>query len=1058
MTLHALQLIPASAGSGKTFRLKEQLKEWVIDDNSGVSAESIVAVTFTEAAAAELRQRIRGALLQAGRIDDAARLDEAYVSTIHGFGLRILRESAFDLGSALSPRLLTEDEQQQLMRKALGASNQFDKITKDLARYGYTYNHNTKQSAEDVFRSSLLKIISLLRSTGNTRAIDEHIHDASAWIASRYGKPHVQSNEELAAQLRTRAQSLLNAFPEALTKSHGTSQSARNDFSANFDALKAALQFNSLENDWALWKKLGALRVSNKQCKTPDGYDALAEAVIETAARLAYHPGPLASAQEHIEMLLRGGTDAMQRFADSKKESGLLDYTDMVAGAFTAVCDPNIATQLRDRVDCMVVDEFQDTNPIQFGLLWRLTRLGLPTTIVGDVKQSIMGFQGADTRLFQALVQNFPDAATPLEHNWRSQPDLLAIINATSKSLFPDYTALAPQAPASKLPALHVLVCKGEKGTKTHPWRAARVVAAIQKKLDDPKYLITDRHTKQERRLKGGDCAVLCPTHSMLKQYAQALRDKGIRVRLKQDGWLQSTEIQIALQALALAHNPNDKHARLYLAVTALGSHTLEDALRTLVAGEVLTDAAFADVMPLTAAAATTPIDHLVPDVLRALGIYDAVMLWPDSRQARANLLKLEGLAQEYVDAQPESLMAAGIHGYGLPQFLAWVKQKAERDSDMPSASVIDEDAVELVTWHAAKGREWPLVAVCGMAQKKTPYLPEQKLGYADFSDLDNLIQSASLEFSPQFDSADTNTRFTDQLTSEFEEQVLREIYVAISRPRDQLLLEWPLDALDGNSPTRASLLQDRAEIQLNEDSITICGDAYFKAIIEYAEPDDCDTTAAKANLLPNFGRRSLLKQKYSGALIADSRAPSKELHPSVDGKPPPFKTVRYADPLELEPGPDPLDIGDFVHRYFEVDDDTDAGAMYLQALAHDLWPEHGDSICSRVTKAKRNFNEMLSEDFIVSEIDNEVPIIGLDSHGVVVNGVIDLLATTPSGLLLIDHKTDREQNLNTIVARHATQLSDYADVLGVKTIRHTAINAVVSGCLLVMTHGVEQA
>ena len=101
--LAPMQLIPASAGSGKTYSLKEQLKEWVCAESPLVAANRIVAVTFTEAAAAELRQRIRGTLLQAGRLADAADLEDAYVSTIHGFGLRLLQENAFDLGRGLKP-------------------------------------------------------------------------------------------------------------------------------------------------------------------------------------------------------------------------------------------------------------------------------------------------------------------------------------------------------------------------------------------------------------------------------------------------------------------------------------------------------------------------------------------------------------------------------------------------------------------------------------------------------------------------------------------------------------------------------------------------------------------------------------------------------------------------------------------------------------------------------------------------------------------------------------------------------------------------------------------
>ena len=92
MNIPQLTVIPAGAGSGKTYTIQEKLGEWVVDEK--ISPERIVAVTFTEAAATELRERIRGKLLGLGRIEDALKLDEAYISTIHGFGLRLLTEFA----------------------------------------------------------------------------------------------------------------------------------------------------------------------------------------------------------------------------------------------------------------------------------------------------------------------------------------------------------------------------------------------------------------------------------------------------------------------------------------------------------------------------------------------------------------------------------------------------------------------------------------------------------------------------------------------------------------------------------------------------------------------------------------------------------------------------------------------------------------------------------------------------------------------------------------------------------------------------------------------------
>src|SRR5690606_37767489 len=112
-------------------------------------------------------------------------------------------------------------------------------------------------------------------------------------------------------------------------------------------------------------------------------------------------------------------------------------------------------------IDCVVIDEFQDTNPVQFALLWRLARGAKRALIVGDTKQSIMGFQGADARLSEALQVAHPGADSPLDCNWRSEARIMGMVNALGPTLFDHYDSLTPQrAPTGEI-ALEVLNLPG---------------------------------------------------------------------------------------------------------------------------------------------------------------------------------------------------------------------------------------------------------------------------------------------------------------------------------------------------------------------------------------------------------------------------------------------------------------------------------------------------------------------------------------------------------------------------------------------------------------------
>ena len=215
---------------------------------------------------------------------------------------------------------------------------------------------------------------------------------------------------------------------------------------------------------------------------------SLADAVIEAANALPTHPGPREQAVLHIESLIAAGQEVLVHYAQAKREAGLVDYGDMIAMAAEMLRSrPDVLNTLVQRIDCLVVDEFQDTNPLQFALLWQLKDAGVPTVTVGDLKQAIMGFQGADPRLFDALIRQNQDVAKPLTSNWRSQPNLMHFINAVGPGLFGnEYVPLAPQGAESTQEPIELIdfAVKAKKGQ--HAVRALSVGDRLKTLLEDP--------------------------------------------------------------------------------------------------------------------------------------------------------------------------------------------------------------------------------------------------------------------------------------------------------------------------------------------------------------------------------------------------------------------------------------------------------------------------------------------------------------------------------------------------------------------------------------------
>ncbi len=1025
--LPSLTIVPAGAGSGKTYTIQQWLGEWV--KQGKVQPERIVAVTFTEAAAAELRERIRTKLLDDGQLEAALRLDQAYISTIHGFGLRLLTEFAFDAGLSPQPRLLNEDEQNTLVRQALARTDKADAIASNLAQYGYAYEYNTGKSAEDVFRDMLLDLVSQLRSAGWKEESSHHKEQAVEWIQSRYGK--TGDGVEYTKRLIKASKNLLNQFPESIAP-QAPSKAAFNDLQRDFRNFNRASKTDALNNDWKLWKELRSARVSNSRFKLPKGYDELAEAVVDAANALPQHPGALEHAIRHIDALLAAGQDVLVHYAQAKREAGLVDFSDMIAMAGEVLRErPEVLETLVERIDCLVVDEFQDTNPLQFALLWQLKEAGVPTVIVGDLKQAIMGFQGADPRLFDAIIRRYPEACDPLERNWRSQSKLMDFVNAIGPGLFgQDYVSLKPQLGESVLEPLEAIdyPVKAKKGY--HAVRAAAVGQRLQALLNDSTQQVVDKRSRVLRSLRGGDIAVLCPTNNMLGEYATVLRSMGFTVKIQEQGWYESRAVQLSLNALAYVANPQDRHAALYLAVTELGSLTLESALNQLIDKAAISDPLLDKLDQLASGTAEYTLYALVSDTLNTLEFFDVVAAWPDAEQSRANLLRLVAEAGEFMDANREALARGGFYGAGVQSFLAWLDKKVEHkdQDDQPDPRVLNEDAVELVSWHRSKGREWPVVVVSGMDRVIKASLPSMGLGYRSFDDLSRLFECAQIEFSPKFFAQETDDNFLAELQSASEIETRRLLYVAMTRPKDKLILEWPSYLEGKDSLTYWSGLVEQTGLSMESDALVI-GEKSFSCTVTKGDselPDDLDLESQEMPIiLPVTGRRAIRSGTVLRRLTPDNVTPSGLVieEQGAAGVGSIVEVFQYGNGLEIDLDLVATERGTFLHRCFEV---LGANPALMGRLLVSTGIELDEESSQSVANSVADFETWMYSHFSSKSIARELPILALGEQGSVVSGIVDLVLRTENGIWIIDHKSDQIDDPEEAFNSYRPQLEAY--------------------------------
>ncbi|MBS8225749.1 UvrD-helicase domain-containing protein [Vannielia litorea] len=1031
----AFTVVPAGAGSGKTYRIKTDLMDWVRAKT--VLPHRIMAVTFTEAAAGELKERIRSSLLAEGMVNEALDVERAYVSTIHSLGLRIMTEHAFATGSSPQPRHLSDAERDLLIRKELVHCEALDPIKANLPRFGYTANVGTEETAEDRFRSSVFRTIDLLRGLGDGGTDPALAEEATASLRASYG-PVAADPAPLRDDLQAAATALLAEFPEGGKPFAGTTKAARDGFRDQHRALISARDGRELDHDWKLWLTLCKLRVKARGSDIPDDFVALSEAVMAAAGKVERHPGPLEDACTNLRSLILGAQTIMAGYAEKKRTAGVIDFSDMVVGAERLLrTQPEVLSAVLADIDCLIVDEFQDTNPVQFALLWRIAQAAPRTLLVGDTKQSIMGFQGADPRLTEELVRAYPDKVEPLDKNWRSDPRIMAFVNDVSANLFcTGYTPLEAQRPETGETVLDFVRIPQGRSSRAPNARPEQHIASRIKDLLDEGTRVADRHSDLEapqmRPVRPGDIAILCQTHTQASRYADRLQDLGIPVRINREGWLTSPPVSAACTALSFVADPTDAHAALCLLTLGPHAMSLQDAMTALSEGTLLDHAVLAPLHALASAARAMPLASLLPATIDAAGVREWADSLPDPTQMRADLLRLETEAAEFEAAHQDMKAAAGFYGQSAQVFLGWLRSRqGVRDFDRhPDPGSGPVEGVEVVTWHASKGREWNIVVVTGLDHSIGEKPGTLRAEFGDFSDLSNVLAKAILRYTPSLHIPVKQDIFVEARRPAAEADARRLLYVALTRARDRLVLEWPDFKL--KKPSEGPGPANFAEMLVRECKLDLrAGHAMVGEHAHAARQLFCTDEAP-----PEFGTLAAptsapyLAFGFPGPL-SDAPTTPWRIRPSqlANAENTVAQRIEWIDlaasvPMLDDTFDDASKRGTAWHLVFRT-------ALLRADLMTNVQRATGlDTAAVTAIEAQARALKAWLNGMGYDQLHCELPVQIEEASGAQINATIDLLAEGPEGFLIVDHKSGASMDLDAGYATYRPQLAAYAAVI----------------------------
>lgn len=719
-TLDRPLFVSAGAGSGKTFTLTRRIV-YALSPESGPFVEhldQVLAITFTKDAAAEIRDRVRRALIEEGMDEEALTVDDAWISTIHGMCSRILRAHALELG--IDPEFTVLTDTDELMDQAVE----------------HVLGRATAPDAAPELAASLKALYAWYPMAG----------EGGTFGAGTTIKGLVRDLLELSSQLPggmddvcvARGQADTSALADAYRAALGTSKATTEKAQVALDAIDA------FEASGKTMEDAARLMMSCSMPRSSKAFPKEQVELLKAEAADAFINIVLACGGPALDALVALARAVEAEYRALKAGQSALDNNDLLRMAYEALRDyPTIRAAYEGRFKMVMIDEFQDTDQVQVDLIRYLTGAGeRALCTVGDAQQSIYRFRGAEVEVFRRQERKVGSFAAPettavsdapagelvkLVRNFRSHDEVLRyvarVFDGDTGGLMQGFLDLEPsddredklKAKASRRQALFVAGGSTQERTQAKARAIAERFQALVK-AGQPQ----------------GDMVLLLGRMTNADVYAQAFRDQGLDCVIAGGSvFAQAAEVQTVRALVCALANPADTAqglmpllaspmfalgAQEFLALaTKLDEQTGETSRRNIDAG-IMSDS---DVPGLQGLPLVTRAREVLRYALRRVGrdsfaaiARDAVNAsgWfvrlvqrgPEGKAIAANVLKA-------LDAVAEAEAELG----NSPRSIALAFDRFLAGKEAPGALNEEGDgAVRIMTVHASKGLEYPVVAV----------------------------------------------------------------------------------------------------------------------------------------------------------------------------------------------------------------------------------------------------------------------------------------------------------------------------------------------------------
>nr|WP_245249737.1 helicase-exonuclease AddAB subunit AddA [Vagococcus allomyrinae] len=858
-------LVSASAGSGKTTVLVQRVIEKI---KGGTNVDQLLIVTYTEAAAKEMKQRIKQAVEQSISAESDGELKRhfmhqlsliptANVSTLHAFCLQVIRKYYYLIQIDPVFRLLTDETEMILLKEDVWEELREELYEKDQEEfYRLTANFSNDRSDDGLTRL-IFSLYEFARSNPNPKAwldslgtayevrdsladagiyqevlkpnlikeLDLIISQSQEMVALAEGQEKFSKVSELLAGEVTVGQSLLDllqgddlegVYRYLMTLSFGRYPSLRN-----------------LEDEEKATNELiKELRNSNKKMLT-DWQKGL----------FSIEPEKMVAVMKESQVMVSQMAEVAFRFERAysarKAEKNLVDFNDLehftlqILATITADGwqGTEASTYYREKFVEVLVDEYQDINQLQENILLWL-RQPKPEKgnlfMVGDVKQSIYSFRLADPTLFIDKYNRFGEGQDGrriiLAENFRSRRNVLDFTNLIFEQLMNTSVGQLEYDEAAQLingfkgfPETNhydteILIFENTNETEDEfedvddsfqiddkTEGELRLVGNKIKGLIAEKFPIYDKKTKETRPIRYQDIVLLTPTKKNNLVLLDIFKELAIPLHVNDtQNYFQATEIRIMIALLNVIDNPYQDiplAAVLRSPIVGLKENQLAEIRASLTTGSFFD--AFTHVVRNDSSelgrkltvfnsqllnwremARRQPLVELIWQIYQDTGFLDYVGGMPAGAQRQANLHALYERATSYEEMSFK----------GLFQFVRFIEKMQGKDKDLaePTAISEDEDAVRVMTIHASKGLEFPVVFVLDLTRRfnlmdlNNAYIFDDKLGAGiKYTDQDSRLFYRTLPF----------LAIREEKRKKLLSEEMRKLYVALTRAEEKLFL-----------------------------------------------------------------------------------------------------------------------------------------------------------------------------------------------------------------------------------------------------------------------------